>query len=285
MTEISLSVALVTRNRPASLERTLRSLEPQRSQIEEVIVSDDSSPDHSGEVERIAHQHGYQYIRGPQHGLYANRNHVAHFCKGTHIRTMDDDHEFPEGHFEKCMEALRHDASSIWIIGEHYPGDTNLSVPPPCPGQLVARGFSIAPPNREDCWAISDGATIYPRTVFDRGVQYVESIKFGAAYLEFGSRLHWLGYRIRQLLTTYVIHHFDPSARSFMDPDNEMSSRFFAMLSHSWIYQPRVSNKALSVLEMTKEVLRHGNLARRAIHQAREQYRAHRISLERFTRE
>jgi glycosyltransferase involved in cell wall biosynthesis len=279
MSEISLSVALVTRNRPASLERTLRSLQPQRSQLTEVIISDDSTAEHSREVERIAHNYDCQYIRGPQRGLYANRNHAARACRGTHIRTMDDDHEFPEAHVEECFKALQHDSSSIWIIGEYYPGDTNRSVPPPCPGQLVARGFSVAPPDPEDCWAISDGATIYPRSIFDCGIFYVESIKFGAGYLEFGSRLHWLGYRIRQLLTTYVIHHFDPAARSFMDAEGEMMSRFFAMLCHSWIYQRRVTNKTLSVLEMTKEVFRHGDLARRAVNQALGQYRAHKTSL------
>ncbi|HST29769.1 MAG TPA: glycosyltransferase family 2 protein [Chthoniobacterales bacterium] len=280
MNEISVSVALVTRNRPESLERTLRSLQPQRAHVKEVIVSDDSDPEHSGEVDRISHEYDCRYVRGPQRGLYANRNHAAGLCRGTHIRTMDDDHEFPEGHFEKCVEALRQDPDSIWIIGERYPGDTDLSVPPPCPGQLVARGFSVAPPNRENCWAISDGATIYPRAIFNRGVCYVETIKFGAGYLEFGSRLHWLGYRIRQLLTTYVLHHFDPAARSFMDVEVDMSSRFFAMLCHSWIYQPCIRNKALSAFEMIKEILRHGDLARRAIHQAVGQYRGHRASLE-----
>ena len=285
MSEISLSVGLVTRNRAPSLERTLKSLEPQRGQVTEVIVSDDSSPEQVGEVERIAREYGCQYVRGPQRGLYANRNHIANLCRGTHIRTMDDDHEFPERHFEKCMDALRQDPSSIWIIGEHYPGETDLFVPPPCPGQLVARGFSVSPPNPENCWAISDGASIYPRSIFDNGIRYVESIKFGAGYLEFGSRLHWLGYRIRQVLTTYVMHHFDPAARSFMDAEIDMSSRFFAMLCHSWIYQPSVSNKALSVFEMTKEVVRHGDLARRAIREAVGQYRVHRASLEKQKRE
>lgn len=279
MKDISLSVALVTRNRPASLERTLRSLQPQRSHLAQVVISDDSSDQYCDETERIARSYDCQYIRGPQRGLYANRNHAALACSGTHIRTMDDDHEFPEDHFQKCSEALRDDPDSIWIIGEHYPSESNHSVPPACPGQLMARGYSLGPVDSQHCWAISDGATIYPRAIFDRGIRYVESLKFGAGYLEFGSRLHWLGYRIRQLLTTYVIHHFDPSARSFMDAEVDMTSQFFAMLCHSWIYQPRLTNKALSALEMTKEILRHRSLALRAVKQARAEYRAHRKSL------
>lgn len=279
MNENSLSVALVTLNRPASLERTLRSLQLQQAQLLEVIISDDSTSEHASEVKRLAQNYDCQYILGPQRGLYANRNHVARACRGTHIRTMDDDHEFPEGHFAKCVQAIHDDSKSIWIIGEHYPDETDFSVPPFCPPQLVARGFSLEPPNSQDCWAIADGATIYPRSIFDRGIYYVETIKFGASYLEFGSRLHWLGYRIRQLLTTYVMHHFDPSARSFMDPEVEMASRFFAMLCHSWIYQPRVSNKALSIFEMVQALFRHGHLAQRALQQAVEQYCTHRDSL------
>lgn len=59
-----------------------------------------------------------------------------------------------------------------------------------------------------------------------------------------------------------------------------MASRFFAMLCHSWIYQPNGWNKSLSVLEMMKDLLRHGQVARRAISQALRQNRDHRRSLE-----
>jgi glycosyltransferase involved in cell wall biosynthesis len=275
MPKIRLSVALVTRNRPPSLERTLRSLRGQNVQPEEVIVSDDSDEEYAHEVTRIAEAYDCRYLRGPRRGLYANRNHVALVCNGTHIRTMDDDHEFPEAHFENCLRALEQDAGSIWIIGEHYPGSRSDHVPPPCPGQLTARGFSVSPPNLEDCWAISDGASIYPRKIFDSGIRYVENFKFGAGYLEFGSRLHWLGYRMRQLLTTYVIHHFDPASRSFTDAESDMSSRFFAMMCHSYIYQPRLTNKLLCTLEMTKEMVRHGRVACRAIANALDEYRRH----------
>lgn len=280
---ITLSAALATRNRPESLERTLQSLRRQSLQPMEVIVSDDSDGQYVRDVERLADFFGCRYVRGPQRGLYANRNHAALLCGGTHVRTMDDDHEFPDAHFEKCFEAVESDPDSIWIVGEHYPGQTEFRIPPACPAQLVARGFSVDPPDSQNCWAISDGASIYPRSIFERGIRYVESVKFGASYLEFGSRLHWLGYRIRQVLTTYVIHHYDPSARSFMDADTELVSRFFAMLCHSWIYQPRLTNKTLSILEMTKQIIQHRGAALRAIEEAARIFRDHRRSLERFS--
>ena len=275
MQEIRLSVALVTRNRPDSLARTLRSLRAQDVQPWEVIVSDDSSEEDASEVADIAQSFGCHYVQGPQRGLYANRNHAAGLCTGTHIRTMDDDHEFPPGHFEQCIAALEEDRESIWIIGEYYPTSPERTPPPPCPGELHPRGFSIGPRDSQNCRAIADGASIYPRALFERGIHYVESFSFGDVYLEFGSRLHWLGYRIRQLLTTHVLHHYDPAARSFRDPENELASRFFAMLCHSFRYQPTLGNKLLSIFEMSWQLLRKGTMAWRALQRARAEYRRH----------
>ena len=102
VTDLSLSVALVTRNRPDSLQRTLRSLRAQDLQPFEVVVSDDSEPALAGATRDVALEHGCRYLTGPQRGLYANRNAAALACQGTHVRTMDDDHEFPGGHAAAC---------------------------------------------------------------------------------------------------------------------------------------------------------------------------------------
>jgi glycosyltransferase involved in cell wall biosynthesis len=248
-----ISVALVTRNRPDSLLRTLRSLIQQDMQPMEVIVSDDSDEGTADEVKKIVQGHGFRYLRGPRRGLYANRNHVALACSGTHIRTMDDDHEFPAHHFQSCVDALQKDPDSVWIIGEFLPDETPGA--PLCPGQLHPRGFSTAPPDSNDSWAISDGASLYPIGIFQQGIRYAEYFKFGAAYLEFGSRLHYLGYRIRFLPSTYVIHHYEANSRSFMDSESDRSSRFFATICHSYIYQPTLRNKALCSLEIIRQVV------------------------------
>ncbi|HMJ05586.1 MAG TPA: glycosyltransferase family 2 protein [Chthoniobacterales bacterium] len=265
----------MTRNRPESLARTLRSLRSESVQPWEVIVSDDSDEPQAAEVARIAQTFGCRYVRGPQQGLYANRNHAAACCLGTHIRTMDDDHEFPPHHFQECLHALKDDPASIWIIGEYYPTSPERSTPPICPGQLDPRGFSIAPADSQNSWALADGAAIYPRAIFDRGLRYVQSFKFGDVYLEFGSRLHWLGYRLRQLRNTYVLHHLDAAARSFHNPDEELAARFFAMMCHSFRYQPTLTNRLLSSLEFCRQCLQKGGLAWRALRRARREYREH----------
>ena len=255
----------MTRNRPASLERTLKSLRKQSTQPWEVIVSDDSDKEFSAEVAVLAKKYECRYLPGPQSGLYANRNHVASACLGTHIRTMDDDHEFPLEHNSKCLEAIIQEPSAIWVIGEIYPGQDSNNQLSPCPGHLHPRGYSVMPPNPQWSWAISDGATIYPREIFDCGLRFIDDYKFGAAYLEFGSRLHRLGYRIRHLTTTHIIHYYDPQTRSFLDVNIDLSSRFCAMLCHAYLYQPKLINKMLCMLEMLKQLSIHRLTALRAI--------------------
>jgi glycosyltransferase involved in cell wall biosynthesis len=273
MQETRLSVALVTRNRASSLERTLKSLRAQSVQPWEVIVSDDSDPDQAPEAKGIVAAYQCHYVLGPHRGLYANRNRVGLACGGTHIRTMDDDHEFPVGHMAECLEAITRDPAAVWIVGEYLPNQMPKQSTPECPGQLHPRGFSVPPSNPDDCWALADGATIYPREIFDRGLRYAEAFRFGAAYLEFGSRLHFLGYRIRQLRSTYVIHHYESGRRSLSDPEEELAAEFFAMLCHSFIYQPTVKNKLLTVSQIGLMMLRRGPLAVRALRKARIEFK------------
>jgi glycosyltransferase involved in cell wall biosynthesis len=247
--DVSLSVALVTRNRPESLRRTLRSLRSQDAQPFEVLVSDDSEPGHASATREVALEHGCRYLTGPRRGLYANRNASALACTGTHVRTMDDDHEFPEGHISACLRAVRERPQTIWIIGECLPGDEGGAQASECPPQLHPRGFSVTPPPGSRTWAISDGAAIYPREIFERGLRYYEGFRFGASYLEWGSRLHWLRYEIRHLEGTFVIHHYDAATRSIKDVRGESAAALFAGLCHSFIYQPTARNRFLTIMQ------------------------------------
>jgi len=276
--DIRLSIALVTRNRPESLERTLISLRAQCVQPWEVIVSDDSNDTAAAENERIAGAFACRYIKGPHRGLYANRNHVALACRGTHIRTMDDDHEFPIGHMSACLTAVQTDPDSIWIIGEFLVGEEGKNEKKvPCPGQLHPRGFSVTPPDTQNCWAISCGGTIYPREVFfDKSIDQSEEFKFGAVYLEFGSRLHFLGWRIRHLDSTYLIHHFDPKNRSYQDLRDHLPAMFYAMFCHSFLYRRTSLNQLLSILEVVKQIFLHGPEVIRYIRQAYTAFRRQR---------
>jgi glycosyltransferase involved in cell wall biosynthesis len=197
----------------------------QSTQPYEVIVSDDSNLNASSEVQKIVNKWECRYLSGPRRGLYANRNNAAFACKGTHIRTMDDDHEFPEKHFDTVEASVKSDPTGIWILGERggRPSETSIGLP----GELQPRGFTRPARDYDDCFAISDGATIYPREVFDNH-HYLEVFKFGHLYSEFGARLKSMGYRIRLCPNTYVIHHYDLNNRSINDKSIELKSSFLA---------------------------------------------------------
>jgi glycosyltransferase involved in cell wall biosynthesis len=113
MEDIRLSVALVTRDHPESLERGLTSLRAQNVQPFEVIIADDSGVEYKAATQAVAEEYGCIYCVGPHRGLYANRNFAFLQCQGTHIRTMDDDHILPPGHLMQCLEAIKKDPKAI----------------------------------------------------------------------------------------------------------------------------------------------------------------------------
>jgi glycosyltransferase involved in cell wall biosynthesis len=231
--EIRISVALVTRNRPESLNRCLKSLRSQSVQPFEVVVSDDSDPNWAPEIKELSRHWDCKYIVGPRRGLYANRNNAALACQGTHVRTMDDDHEFPEDHFQKLQKVVESEPNTILIMGEYWENPTPSS-PFFFPGEIQPRGFTARPSNLDDCFAISDGSAIYPRQIFTNHL-FLEDFKFGSLYSEFGARLKSLGYKIRYCQETFIIHHCIPTDRSFnCEQLNQASSFFAAYLTYSF---------------------------------------------------
>jgi len=250
--EVQLSVALVTRNRPDSLRRTLSSLSKQVSPYEVLISDDSDNAEAIVENKRLAERFGCKYMSGPHKGLYANRNFVAKHCTGTHIRTMDDDHEFPEDHIKTCLEAIKQDFNVIWTIGEYIPTEINMDQPAPIPGQLHPRGYSYLPKDMNDYYGISCGATIYPRKVIDDNILNFEIFKFGIVYLEYGARLFNKKFVIKPLLSTFIIHHYDADNRSVSSMQIISSARIFSMLMLSFYHRRSLRNQFLTVSEILK---------------------------------
>ena len=230
--DIQLSIALVTWNRPDSLERALASLRAQSVQPFEVIVSDDSQMEYTEATRAIAAKFGCSYNSGPHRGLYANRNVAAQQCRGTHIRTMDDDHILPPDHLAKCLQAASTDANAIWTTGEIGYLQGQLVDSAEVANQLGPSGVGERIENPDDNWGIADGSTIYPRNVFDRGFRMVEDFGFGSSYLEFGAYLYANGWRCRCVPGVKIEHH--ASMRSMPDP----LSILFASLCFNVYFRP-----------------------------------------------
>jgi hypothetical protein len=182
---------------------------------------------------------------------------------------------------QRCVDAVTSDAKSVWIIGEFLPGAETVSNGPPCPGEIRPTWASGPPVDPDKTWAIADGASIYPREIFDRGQFFSEAFKFGAIYLEFGTRLHWLGYRIRFLSNTYIIHHLNPAERSYMDLEMDLASRCFATVCHCFIYQPTTKNKLLCLLYGLRNAAPPGPKGFRSVWRGYEAFRSQRQFLDR----
>ncbi|MVN22239.1 glycosyltransferase family 2 protein [Mucilaginibacter arboris] len=252
MDNYRLSIALVTRNRPDLLETCLKSLYQQPHIWSEIVISDDSSTEEFILQNRnLSNRYDAKYLEGPKKGLYANRNFVAKSCGGTHIRTMDDDHTFPQDHLKICLDKIAEDPDAIWVIGEYNTTETPLPPPHPVPSEIHPRGFSITPKDPQNSRAISCGASIYPQKVITSNILNNEDFKFGSVYLEYGSRLKYLGFRIRHISETYVIHNFNFNTRSYNNDTEILNSNIYAMLTLSFVYEPTVINKFYTISQLT----------------------------------
>ena len=205
--DIRLSVALVTRDRPESLERALVSLRSQNIQPFEVVVSDDSGAEQAEATRDVAIKFGCLYYAGPHRGLYTNRNFAAQQCRGSHIRTMDDDHVLPPDHLSQCLEAVSSDPNAIWTTGEMGYRQGQMITTTEVANQLAPSGVGERIEDPNDNWGIADGSTIYPRAVFDRGFRMIEEFGFGSSYLEFGALLYANGWRCRCVPGAKIEHH------------------------------------------------------------------------------
>lgn len=236
---ISISVALVTRNRPESLRRTLDSLRQQSVQPYEVVISDDSGDEFRDATHSIAKEFGCRYISGPRRGLYANRNHVALACCGTHIRTMDDDHTFDEDHFSICQDAVTSDPGSIWTTGEIGYVDNEYYASVDFALQLDPSGYSRLPNDINDNWTIADGSTIYPSEVYKKGFRMIED-GYGASYLEFGIFLYARGCKSRCIQRAKVNHFADMSTiiRGTDLSLSSMTHRALAVMAFNLYFRP-----------------------------------------------
>ena len=86
----------------------------------------------------------------------------------------------------------------------------------------------------DDNWAIADGATIYPREIFDGGGRFLEDYAYGSSYLEFGALLYYRGWRSRCVPGAFIEHHADAATLTRFEP----RSCLFASLCYNLRFRP-----------------------------------------------
>jgi len=211
--EVTISVALVTRNRHAHLRSCLESWSSQTRQPFEIVVSDDSDGDEQSLTSQLATEFRCRYVAGPRRGLYANRNHAALACRGTHILTADDDHTHPTDYLESIHRLAQSDPERVWIFGERMPSQPDA--PLLCPAELRPNGTFGPPFDPEFCAAIADGAALLPAFLFADGLRYDEAYRFGPLWYLFGKKIALAHRRIAFSQSTYVWHHCARSIERF----------------------------------------------------------------------
>lgn len=88
MKPVEVSIVVVTRDRAASLERTLAALRRQSFQEYEIIVVDNGSVD---DTERVAAKFGVRYVYLPQRGIAECRQRGVELAQGSIVAMCDDD--------------------------------------------------------------------------------------------------------------------------------------------------------------------------------------------------
>lgn len=127
-------------------------------------------------------------------------------------------------------ELVAGDPRRVWIFGERLPGDG--CSPLSCPPELHRSGFGCAPVDPTRCAAIADGASVYPREIFDAGLRYDESYPFGGLWYLWGKLLAKRGWRITFSDRTFVWHHFWPDGVSIdegrLDDQQQLQQQLLA---------------------------------------------------------
>jgi hypothetical protein len=187
--------------------------------------------------------------------LYANRNSIARVCQGTHLRTMDDDHLFPEGHFELCEQAVASDPRAFWSTGEIGYIDGRFYASVDRASELQPSGVGGLAGNYDDNWAVADGSTTYPMEIFQKGLLMVEEFGFGSSYLEFGAFLRHAGYRGKCVRGAVVEHYAGEETLHRGKSVGGAESRLFAILCYNLYFR---RNLVLAARHCLSQILWHG---------------------------
>jgi glycosyltransferase involved in cell wall biosynthesis len=243
MSATTLSIALVTRNRPQSLHRFLESMRAQNVQPTEIVISDDSDLAVAAEVRTLGEAYGCEYVVGPRRGLYANRNNAARACTGTHILTADDDHTHPSGFIETICGLIQSEPDRIWVVSERNPEFPERQHV--CPAELRANGQVGRPDDESNCRAIADGSTVYPSDVFARTTGYDENFEFGGLWYLWGVYLYHHGWRMTYSAATFVWHHLDGSVGRAYDREflrRQLCCNSYVALAHALYLEPSLGS-------------------------------------------
>ena len=121
-----LSVCITTYNRASGLDRTLESLSKQTRMPDELIISDNASPDNTADIAEkwSAHFKNFKYLRNAENvGMPGNLNNAISACSGDFILNLHDADTYQPELIEKTEKLIRqHPEVGIvfWATSSNY---------------------------------------------------------------------------------------------------------------------------------------------------------------------
>jgi GT2 family glycosyltransferase len=207
VSELTLSICVCTLNRPRELERCLDSIAAGSQLPDEVIVSDDSDSSIARENEALCGRYAFcRYLRGPQHGLCANRNHVIACAKGLWISLLDDDATVTLQFIEEAHSYIKRTPPLTILTGRVLEGGVRPKVPVNC---TFLGHFGLPARNGRPLLNINLNCNLFPQGAF-ASEQFDERLRYGYEDTDLCARLIAKGYAIRYA-DTLVTSHLPPA--------------------------------------------------------------------------
>jgi GT2 family glycosyltransferase len=214
--EISVTVCICTRDRPAELERALASITRSTYPVAQVVVADDSSTDASRTLLHDAYPEA-TYVEGPQRGLGANRNAAIDHARGMYVLFLDDDAVLGETYLERALKCAEAPRGTI-VTGVEQRNGTRVF-----PNDQTFLGHQRRPYRRiNGLNTIVINGTLFPRELFEQ-VRFDEQLVYGFEEVDLASRAAALGFDI-VLCADAVNYHFpSPANRKSYEPFTQAS--------------------------------------------------------------
>ncbi len=192
---MTIAVCVVTRNRPAMLERCLYAVQHAQRRPDLLLVSDDSSDEsRSAATRAVTTEHAVAYLAGPRRGVCANRNNCLHLAANSDVIVFLDDDTLLEPDFlanvERAYSDMRQSkACKTILVGVRY----NEHGKQELPSRLNFRGYFEPAENPHVAGA---SYSAYP-TAFFAGEKWDENIYYGYEDAELSLRALERGYELK----------------------------------------------------------------------------------------
>lgn len=226
------SVCICTRNRPQELRRCLGSIARSTLRVDEIVVSDDSTDEHTADMLR-ANRNEARYLKGPRAGLGANRNRALLAVGGDYVLFLDDDACLGETFLERALgcAAAHADKSRIIVTG----CENNYGTIVRSHAQSFL-GFQHVPYGGDTgLKTIVINSTLFPRGLFEVA-RFDEKLVYGYDEVDIASQAICHGYHIVHSEGAVNFHYPSPVNRSYYKPYLDVS-RLYVTFKRYALYE------------------------------------------------